>query len=127
MEKEEKIIRQFDNGRNPFSTPEGYFESFTDRLMKRIADEQLAQVEPERVKVVPLSPWRRMMKYAAAVAVMAAAVGGGSLLYDRADTSDPLLSTDAIEYAWDDEDLDEVLDYEMLDNQQIAYYLTEAY
>ena len=127
MIQEENIIRQHDSGRRPFRTPDGYFENFTDRLMARIEEEAPQQAEPVKAQVVELKPWRRIMRYAAAVAVAAVCVGGGTLLYNRMQTPDQLLAGDALEYAWDDEDLDDVLDYELVDNNQIAYYLTEAY
>lgn len=127
MIQEENIIKQHDSGSNPFRTPEGYFENFTDRLMARIAEEAPVQQETVKARVVAIPLWRRAMRYAAAVAVAALCVGGGTLLYNRLQAPEQLLTNDAVEYAWDDEELDEVLDYEMVDNSQIAYYLTEAY
>ena len=128
MIQEENIIRQHDSGRNPFRTPDGYFESFTERLMTRIAEEAPQQTaEPVKARIVELPLWRRAMRYAAAVVVAALCVGGGTWLYNRLQTTDQLLTGDALEYAWDDDELDDALDYEMVDNNQIAYYLTEAY
>ncbi len=127
MVQEEKIIKQHDSGRNPFQMPDGYFENFTDRLMARIAEEE--KKEPERVvaKTISMTPWRKMMRYAAAVVVVAGCLGGGALLYNRLQTADSLLVADAMDFTWDDETLDDALDYEMVDSKQIAYYLTEAY
>ncbi len=125
--QEENYIRQHDNGQNPFRTPDGYFESFTNRLMARIAEEAPQQRESVKVHAVVVPLWRRVMRYAAAVAVAVFCVGGGTLLYNRLQNQEQALQNDQLEYAWDDDELDEVLDYEMLDNNQIAYYLTEAY
>lgn len=127
MIEEEKIIRQHDSGRNPFRTPDGYFENFTDKLMARIAAEVPQQAEPVKARVVALPLWRRAMRYAAAVVAAVVCVGGGTLLYNRLQTPDQLMNGDALEYAWDDDELEDILDYEMVDNNQIAYYLTEAY
>lgn len=127
MIQEENIIRQHDGGRNPFRTPDGYFENFTERMMARIAEEAPKQAEPVKVKVVELKPWRNAMRYAAAILVALFSIGGGTLLFNRLQTPDQLLENDALELAWDDDDLDDVLDYELVDNSQIAYYLTEAY
>ena len=126
MIQEENIIRQHDSGRNPFRTPEGYFENFTDRLMARIAEEA-PQQEPVKARVVEFPLWRRVMRYAAAIVAVAFCVGGGALLYNRLQPAEQLLGEDVLEYAWDDDELDDVLDYELVDNNQIAYYLTEAY
>ena len=125
MIQEENFIRQHDSGSNPFRTPEGYFENFTDRLMERIAEEAPKPEVVVKAQVLPL--WKRTMRYAAAVAVAALCVGGGTFLYNRLQAPEQLLTNDALEYAWDDEELDDVLDYELVDNNQIAYYLTEAY
>jgi len=126
MIQEENIIRQHDSGRNPFRTPDGYFESLTGRLMARIAEEA-PQQESVKARVVELPLWRRAMRYAAAVSVAALCVGGGTWFYNRSQSADQPLADDALEYVWDDDDLDDVLDYELVDNSQIAYYLTEAY
>lgn len=119
---EENIIRQMDSGRRPFTTPDGYFDGLTERIMQRLPERQ---GQPVRAKVVPLNPVRRFMRYAAAIAVAVACIGGGTLLYNRLDTMD--LTADASEYLFDDDNINDMLDYEMLDNNQIAYYLTEAY
>lgn len=124
---EEAFIREHDSGRSPFQTPDGYFEDFTERLMARIAEEQPVAEEPQKERIVQLPLLRRSLRYAAAIAVAAMALGGGALLYDRLQTTEQTWDVDAAEYAWDTDELDEVFDYEMLDNQQIAYYLTEAY
>ncbi|MBR1682583.1 MAG: hypothetical protein IJ700_04435 [Bacteroidaceae bacterium] len=124
---EEAFIREHDSGRSPFQTPDGYFEGFTERLMARIAEEQPVAEASQKARIVQIPLWRRSLRYAAAIAVAAVALGGGALLYDRLQTPEQAWEVDAAEYAWDTGELDEVIDYEMLDNQQIAYYLTEAY
>lgn len=124
---EETIIRAHDSGRRPFTTPEGYFEGFTERLMQKLpprAEASPASAAP--AAHIGLTPARRLMRYAAAIAVAAACVGGGALLLRNpspADTSVAVLSDEMVT----DENIDEMLDYEMLSNNQIAYYLTEAY
>lgn len=126
MIQEEKIIKEHDSGRRPFTTPDGYFENFTDRMMARI--QEVEQQKPETVKAVPIPMWRNVMKYAAAIAVAVVCVGGGVLLYDGDKDAEEQLQTQQTEFAWDDaEVIDDALDYEMVNNQQIAFYLTEAY
>ena len=120
--KEEDIIRQHDSGRRPFTVPEGYFEQFTERLMERLPEKEAAP------KVVRLSIARRLMQYAAAAVLTGCVLGLGVYFYHQSATeAQALLSQgDAAEF-YGDEDIEDVLDYEMLDNQHIAYYLTEAY
>ena len=123
---EENIIRAHDSGRRPFTTPEGYFESFTERLMSRLPEKDAAQpATPLRAKHVGLSPMRRLMRYAAAVIIAAGCIGGGMYILDR-NSQAPTVATLADDMVTED-NIDDILDYEMLSNNQIAYYLTEAY
>ena len=119
----EHIIKEHDSGRRPFTTPDGYFESFTQRLMQRLPEQTHGQKE---TPVVTLRPARRMLQYAAAVAVAVICVGGGLYLYNRQDTQ-TAMNVAAEDMLDDDGNIEEILDYEMLSNNQIAYYLTEAY
>ena len=130
--KEEEIIRQHDSGRRPFTTPDGYFDSFSSRLMRRMEKEGLMETATDisqtraNVTALPISWGKRFMRYAA-VAVIAAVIGG-SYLYQRQGASvDDALASNETEMLYSDEMLDYELDYEMVNNNQIAYYLTEAY
>ena len=124
--KEEDIIHKYDSGRNPFRTPEGYFEDFTPRLMARIQSESTqAPARPTTIQLT-VKPVRRLIRYAAAAVIAGICIGTGTYLYNqRSNASSPAAMM--ADYVLDDDDLDEVLEYEMLDNNQIAYYLTEAY
>ena len=132
---EEEIIRKHDTGVNPFKTPDGYFDSFTSRLMERMEREGLietpAKPQQTEAKVVKMNPFRRAMRYAAAAVVAGVCIGTGTYLYTHKDTAGQTLGGEGIEIAMSDEALDDALDYEMdyeiLNNSQIAYYLTEAY
>ncbi|MBR8702849.1 hypothetical protein [Porphyromonas levii] len=64
MTGEERIHKMERNPLHPFSTPEGYFESFKDRLMARIAEEEV-QVIPQKPK--PLDVLRPYLYIAAAI------------------------------------------------------------
>lgn len=120
--KEEDIIRQHDSGRRPFTVPENYFEQFTDRLMERLPEKEAAP------KVVRLPLTKRLMHYAAAAVLAGCVLGVGTYFYRQsASEAQELLSQGETMDFYGDEDIDDVIDYEMLNNQQIAYYLTEAY
>jgi len=126
--KEEEIIRKHDSGRRPFKTPDGYFENFTSQLMQRIEREGL---QPEPVKTVRLNPFKRAMRYAAAAVVAGLCIGAGTYLYTQKTTTTTEQPVENVEYAFTDETMDQALDYAMdyslVDNSQIALYLTEAY
>ena len=118
----ENIIRDHDSGRRPFATPDGYFDSFTARLMSRLPEQPQEQTPP---RIVALNPMRRLMRYAATVAIAVLCLGGGLYLYNGSHA--PATVTASADEMLDGDNLEEILDYEMLSNNQIAYYLTEAY
>ena len=130
MIQEEKYIREHDSGRRPFTVPEGYFEGFTERMMTRLKAENEIPEQKASVRIeLPL--WRRAMRYAAAIAVIAVCVGGGWFYSVRSSSGNPAAQLSAqgesLDFYFTGDDLDEALDYELVDNQHIAYYLTEAY
>ena len=132
MIQEENIIRQHDNGRSPFKVPEGYFEGFTEKMMNRLQAEGLTVGKASsNQRVVKLPLWKRALRYAA-VGTVAVMIVGGGLIYSRylpnGDTQAQFTAqSESIDFYFSDDELNEVLDYELVDNEHIAYYLTEAY
>lgn len=99
---------------NPWITPEGYFESFPERMMERIRQEESkSQRATKAPKVMPL--WKRWAVAASAVGVVAA-VSVGLL-----NTQDAMLAENEPENFYDDE----IVEYAMLNNVDIEYYLTQ--
>lgn len=87
---------------NPFRTPEGYFDTLTDRVMAGLPRQQ--------------QPQRRLWPYAAA-ACLAAALCIGGYIYTARTAEAPAT---ALESSY----IDEALDYALVDNNEIATYLT---
>lgn len=133
----DKNILQQKPEHNPLLTPDGYFDQFTDKLMQRLPEQQAAapatdeQAAKPRMRLIFV---RKMMRYAAAVIVACLCIGTGTYIYTHqavpaqdsltTSTANIALSTDE----QDSEDyLDQALDYEMIGNDELAYYLTEAY
>lgn len=108
--KEEIRIQELEGKNNPFLVPEGYFENFNERLFDRLPQTQKA-------KTVRLMP--RLLRYAAAVVVV---LGVGSALYWNHSQSAFLASNEVTQ----EEYYNDALDYIMVDNMEIAEYLTEA-
>lgn len=131
----------------PFKTPEGYFDTFCDRLMLNLPEENTKKAPT--VKLMP-----RVVRYAAACAAIAIIIGGTTVALKRQNTilssgeqqtllsfnsqdtskhhpaapvdqqhNDAVSSTNTQNY--DEAYLNEVLDYAMVDNNEIAMYLTE--
>lgn len=89
-------------GKNPFLTPEGYFEALPQRTMRRIKRQQR----------------RRLALKWAAAAVFAVFIGSTAMMTTQ--TQENNLEAEQTEY------IEDALDYSMIDNMEIAYYLTEA-
>ena len=51
--------------KNPYRVPEGYFESLSDRILMRINEEPIPEVQPARLRI--LKPWMAWVSSAAAV------------------------------------------------------------
>lgn len=89
-------------GKNPFLTPEGYFEAMPQRTIRRIKRQQR----------------KRLALRWAAAAVFAAFIGSTAMMTNQ--TQNKSLEAEQTEY------IEDALDYSMIGNIEIAYYLTEA-
>ena len=111
MTQEEIRITELGGTKNPFRVPEGYFEGFDERLLARLPQRKPARVVPLR---------RNLWRYAAAIVVV---LGVGSALYwNRGIAPTLALSEEAAQEQY----FNDALDYAMVDNMEIAAYLTEA-
>ncbi|MCR4921041.1 MAG: hypothetical protein K5945_04945 [Bacteroidaceae bacterium] len=99
---EERNLMERCGKENPFGTPQGYFEALPRQIMNRIHRRQQR---------------RRMIKWAVA-AVMTGCLFTAGLTWQLRQTSDALTA--------EDQYIEDMLDYTMLNNMDINYYLTEA-
>ena len=128
---EENKLRQHIGKNEPFKVPEGYFDSFAARLQTRI--DQMPKVEKptRRFKLVPKA-W-----FAAAASIVIVASVGLSVMMQKgsaksAETDAPVAEQElagvtegSTMSAEDAAYFYEELDYAMIDDNEIAYYLTE--
>lgn len=120
MMKEEKMLKGMFGRENHFAVPEGYFDSFADKLM-----EQLPATDARIVEMHAESWWHRLpLRKVAAVVGVAALLGGGGLFYvnhglhtsaQMAGTYVESPVTGNSEYST----FDQMADYTMMDNQDI--------
>ena len=103
-ELEAKLLSRF-GAAKPFTVPEGYFETFPDKVMSRIA---------ERKRHRGLV-WRW-----AAAAIFTGCVVTGGMLFESNHNNKQITEAEDIQY------IEDALDYSMIDNMSIASYLTEA-
>lgn len=108
------------NGKNPFRVPEGYFDTLPQRVMEHIKEEGQAG-QPKR---------RRKSRFFIRLTAAAVLTGffslAGLMMYEQSHPLTPYQETASIASASEIEYGDELLDYAMLDNSDIEYYLTVA-
>lgn len=128
MKKEESYIRNRCGSRTPFRVPEGYFEQFTPRLMNRLPQQE---AKPAPASTPRIGLHRRHWLYAAAtVCGIALLTGGAYRMIQRSNIgSIPAVTanvwTGDLTTGSDDDEFNEVLDYALVDNQEIAMYLID--
>ena len=119
----EKALREMTSsakGKNPFLVPEGYFNNLPDRVMSHIRKDGQHSLLKRRHKS------RFFIRLTAAAVLTGFFSLAGLMIYEQRhplsnhQEGNPLTSLQEIEYT------DELLDYAMLDNNDIEYYLTEA-
>lgn len=138
--KIEKILQTSAQGRNPFCVPDGYFSSVYSRVMEKIKQEEntfkqagttVIQAETTSMTFVPANSgnnrplWIRLAIAAVFTGLFSVA---GTMLY-RQHLNSTALPSDNITSMSDITEIDyndDLLDYAMLSNSDIACYLTSA-
>ena len=101
---EEKFLNERFGNENPFRVPEHYFDEFPQRVMKRIAHQNRR---------------RKMIRWGIA-AIMTGIVFSSAFVLNNFRQQDATLEADNTQY------IEDALDYSMINNMEIATYLTEA-
>lgn len=125
--KQEDLIRKKYGSENPFKVPEGYFEQFTANLMNALPEKQTEHV------LIPQNRPRRMqtriIRYMAAASVCGIMLAGTFYLKSAQQQSQHAVAVSeqtANDVELEDIYIEDILDYAMVSNQDIALYLTEA-
>lgn len=108
--------------RNPFKVPEGYFSTLPERVMQSINQEEQAQ----KLSLVRRRRGLFLMRMGIAAALTGVFIFAGMLAHQH--RSAVTSGADAVNFAQqlDLDYNDETLEYAMLDNNDIEYYLTVA-
>ena len=101
---EEKLIMDRFGNENPFLVPKDYFNEFPQRIMKRI--------ERQRRR-------RRIIRWSIA-AMMTGCILGATFVFNNFKQQNLPLEADNSQY------IEDALNYSMINNMEIATYLTEA-
>lgn len=123
--KEEDFIRGKFGRKEPFTVPDNYFADFAEKLMNELPQQESKVVQAHPAKVRHLKYW---LATAAAVCCLAFA---GTWVYthrvsDSRQTVASVPSEKVMKEASDAEAVyvDDMLDYALVDNSEIAMYLT---
>lgn len=124
MENEEKYIREKMGDKSPFRVPEGYFDQLASRVMSQLPEQEQgrrSEQKPRRqARMVPLRSWL----YAAACVIAIVVLTLTFYFHQR--VAEPLdQPMAAVSAPVDDQYIDDVADYVMLDNTEIYAYLAE--
>jgi len=114
MTNEELYLKERVGQKNPFRTPEGYFDQFTANIMAQLPERQPMESKSVAKKVaMPIRHW-----FYAAACVAALLVTACSFHFHN--TAD-----DQQQVAFSETYIDEAADYAMLDNTDIYQLLAE--
>ena len=134
MNEENKMLEELGiNNTSPFKTPEGYFDTLTQRIMENIPDEDEVQTEDSgtgKTRIVSLFKQntfsRQFIRWTVAAAACIALVFIGIQVYNK-DNDTRLanneINSDNSEY-FDDEYAEELLSYSMMDESDVYNYLS---
>lgn len=123
MMNEEKYIREKMGTRNPFTVPDGYFDSLADQIISKLpAEGQRLTVEGQATtgqRRPAIVRYLRPLLYAAACAVLAIAVGTVYRYAAVSDTDHLVAHQQENVATYSDTYFEDMADYAMLDNEEI--------
>lgn len=120
MMKEEKNLLEKCGKKNPFTVPEGYFESFTDKLM-----EQLPEKESQEVPKIGM--WQRIKPWVYMAAMFCGLMLSVRVFVGEKTGNTPEEIPDIINLSeLPDEAIDPIFNQTMMDDYTLYQYLTDA-
>ena len=132
IQNEEQTLKELGlSNANPFKTPEGYFDTLSDRIMARIDEEETktAEEKAETVQVAEVVSLKQKktsvinyaIRWAVAAAACLALVFVGVDYFGEENKSIAQNQTVAEEY--DDEYAEDMISYSMMDESDVYCYL----
>ena len=122
MNEDKELLRKYGK-KNPYRTPEGYFDDFAGKLMQQLPDTAAPCTgqTPERLRTIDrIKPWCYM------AAMFAGLLFSFRWIVGDAGTAD--LPTERVDLVSDmeEEDLEPLMDQLLMDDYTLYQYLTEA-
>ena len=109
--------------KNPFTVPDGYFDTLTERVMANIPENEVRMMPAQNDKHVLRKWWKAV---AAAAAVVVAVFGMG--LYMQQGGNEAKMETVAVQQTSDgsaETNIDAMADYIMCDDYELYAYLVD--
>lgn len=124
MNKDEQILQEHFGKKNPFKVPEGYFDSFPEKLMEQLPEKQVRKAKVVRMNRFDIRLWRAIS--VAAVTICAVVIGATYYLGNVNGTNSSSVAVDQpmISQSSSD-DFDEMADYMMADNADFYAYVAD--
>ncbi|MGN0281066.1 MAG: hypothetical protein ACI4B3_02050 [Prevotella sp.] len=122
MKKVEDIIKEKFGRENHFRVPEGYFDDFTMRMMAQLPNDETATDDKQTLPTMRVSRGMFWWKPLAACAACLVAITFSAMVYMNYNEGDDTAVTGnmAETNILHDEYIDEVADFAMMDNTDIA-------
>lgn len=124
MNKDEQILQERFGKKNPFKVPEGYFDSFAERLRGQLPEKSVRQAKVIQMNRFDIKAWRAISVAAASIC---AVVIGATFYFgsgNSSDSSSVSVSPSVISQSSYD-DFDEMADYMMTDNTDFYAYVAD--
>lgn len=117
MKEDSELLKKYGK-KNPFTTPEGYFESFTEKLMEQLP-------EKETISTPEISMWERVKPWVYMVAMFCGLMFSIRMMVgNQAGSGDGTIQENISELP--DEYIEPIMDQTMMDDYTLYQYLTDA-
>lgn len=119
---DEDILRERFGNKNPFTVPEGFFDSFAEKMMQQLPETECAKpvVGEKRPSII-----KRLRPYAIAASLTLLLVSAATILYNRQNEQPAQLAATPTAQQSQEYTIDQIADYAMLDNQDFYSYLAD--
>lgn len=119
MEKENQLLKKVGT-RNPFTVPDGYFDSFTQEVMNKLPEKEIVYVPSEPTLWTRVKPWIYMTAMFCGI-MLSVKVFVGNPPKDEL----PAISQTELENI-SEEEWETIIHRTMMDDYSLYQYLTEA-
>ncbi len=125
MYKDENLLIQKLGRQRPFKVPEGYFDDFANNIMNKISAVEGLSSENTVEADIHVNVWYKMRRYVMAASVTLV-LGISSILYFSShNTGSRSQYVSSGSSYTQDEDVDQMADYAMIDNEYIYASLSD--